>query len=62
MRPLAIEELDRDISDLCVRINAATYELLILIREFDQRGGYLKYGLHNTVCLLYTSDAADDLA
>jgi len=42
-----IEELDRNILTLCARINAATYELLILIREFDERAGWLKWGLKN---------------
>jgi len=42
-----IEELDRDILSLCTRINAATYQLLVLVREFDERGGFLKWGLHN---------------
>ncbi len=40
-----IEELDRNILDLCTRINAETYELLVLIREFDERAGWLKWGL-----------------
>ena len=30
-----IEELDQSILNLCTRINAATYELLVLIREFN---------------------------
>jgi hypothetical protein len=55
MRPVApsnpdlvpIEDLDRSILTLCTRINAATYELLVLIREFEERGGYLKWGLDN---------------
>ena len=42
-----IEELDRNILNLCGRINAATYELLVLIREFDERGGWLKWGMKN---------------
>jgi len=42
-----IEELDRNILTLCTRINAATYELLVLIREFDERAGWLQWGLHN---------------
>jgi len=42
-----IEELDRNILNLCTRINAATYELLVLIREFDERAGWLKWGLQN---------------
>jgi hypothetical protein len=48
MRPVApIEELDRNIVSLCTRINAATYELLVLVREFDERAGWLKWGLQN---------------
>ena len=40
-----IEVLDQAIVDLSARINAATYELLVLIREFEDRAGYLKWGL-----------------
>ncbi len=48
MRPVnSIEELDQNILNLCTRINAATYELLMLVREFDERGGFLKWGLQN---------------
>jgi len=46
-RLLSIDELDRDIVDLAARINAATYELLVLIRQFDERAGWLKWGLAN---------------
>ena len=42
-----IEDLDRRILDLCTGINAATYELLVMIREFDERAGWLQWGLHN---------------
>ena len=42
-----IEELDRNILNLCYRINSATCELLVLIREFDERGGWLKWGMKN---------------
>ena len=42
-----IEDLDRDILNLCTHINAATYELLVLIREFDERAGWLQWGLGN---------------
>ena len=45
---VAIDELDRNILNLCTRINAETYELLVMIREFDQRGGFLKWGLDST--------------
>jgi len=51
MKPAAdlapIEDLDRNIFTLCRHINAATYELLVLIREFDERAGWLKWGLKN---------------
>jgi len=51
MKPAAdltpIEDLDRNILTLCSHINAATYELLVLIREFDERAGWLKWGLKN---------------
>jgi hypothetical protein len=43
-----IEDLDHSILSLCTRINAATYELLVMIREFDERGGCLKWGLDCT--------------
>ena len=42
-----IEDLDRRILDLCTGINAATYELLVMIREFDERAGWLQWALHN---------------
>ena len=42
-----IEDVDRNILNLCTRINAATYELLVLIREFDERAGWLQWGLSN---------------
>ncbi len=44
---LAIDELDKSIVNLSARINASTYELLVLIREFDERAGWLKWGLEN---------------
>ena len=43
-----IEDLDHSILNLCTGINAATYELLLMIREFDERGGCLKWGLDCT--------------
>ena len=46
-RTLSIDELDRDIVNLSSRINAATYELLVLVRQFDERAGWLKWGLAN---------------
>ena len=43
-----IDDLDRNIVNLCTRINAATYELLVMIREFDERAGFLQWGLDNS--------------
>jgi uncharacterized protein DUF222/HNH endonuclease len=42
-----IDDLDRAIVTLAARINAETYELLVLIREFDERAGWLQWGLGN---------------
>ena len=44
---LDIDELDRAIVNLSARINVASYELLVLIRRFDERAGWLKWGLSN---------------
>src|SRR5262245_1187128 len=46
-RRRAIDDLDRAIVDLSARINASTYELLVLIREFDERAGFLQWNLAN---------------
>ena len=46
-RHLAIDALDKAIVNLSARINASTYELLVLIREFDERAGWLKWGLES---------------
>jgi hypothetical protein len=43
----SIDDLDRAILTLSARINAETYELLVLIRQFDDRAGWLKWGLGN---------------
>ena len=40
-----IDELDNSILNLCTRINSATYELLVMIREFDERAGWLQWSL-----------------
>jgi len=44
---LPIDDLDQAIVHLCARINAETYELLVMIRQFDERAGWLKCGLGN---------------
>jgi len=43
----AIDDLDRAIANLAARIDAACYEQLVLIRQFDQRGGWLKWAFSN---------------
>ena len=48
-----IDKLDQAIVKLSTRINAANYELLVLIREFDERGGFLRWGLTNCVDWLH---------
>ena len=45
--PVSIDELDVAIVSCAAHINAATYELLMLVRQFDERGGYLRWGLGN---------------
>ena len=49
---VSIEELDNDISVIAARINIATYELLALIREFDERAGFLKWGFESCAAWL----------
>ena len=44
---LSVDALDRAIVDLSTRINAATYELVMLVRQFDERGGFLKWGFES---------------
>ena len=46
-RRLAIDDLDKTIVNLFASINAATYEVLALIREFDERAGWLRWGFDN---------------
>jgi hypothetical protein len=46
-RLVSIDELEIGIVDLSAKINAATYELLILVRQFDERAGWLKCGVAN---------------
>ncbi len=43
-RHASIDELDRAIVNLAARINAATHDFLVLIRRFDERSGWLKWG------------------
>jgi uncharacterized protein DUF222/HNH endonuclease len=43
----SIDELDAAICRLASRINAVTYQLLVLVREFDDRMGWAKWGHRN---------------
>jgi hypothetical protein len=43
----SIDELDLAIVNLAARINIASHDLLILIRRFDERAGWLKWGFEN---------------
>ena len=43
----SIDTLDRAIVGLTARINATTYELLVLVRQFDERGGWLRHNFAN---------------
>ncbi|HEU4617654.1 MAG TPA: DUF222 domain-containing protein [Gammaproteobacteria bacterium] len=46
-RHASIDDLDRAIGTLAARINAATYDLLVLIRRFDERAGWLGWGFES---------------
>lgn len=46
-RPPSIDDLDRAIVTLACRLNAVTHDLLLRIREFDERAGWLGWGFEN---------------
>jgi hypothetical protein len=46
-RRASIDELDRAIVNLAGRINSATYDLLVLIRRFDERAGWLGWAFES---------------
>ena len=41
---LSVDDLDQNIVSLCTRINAATCELLVMIRAFDEQAGWVQWG------------------
>jgi hypothetical protein len=43
----SVDDLDRAIVRLSARINVASHDLLILIRRFDERAGWVKWGFDN---------------
>jgi hypothetical protein len=45
--PRSIDELDAAIRTIANEMNAATYRLLMLVREFDERCGWQKWGLRS---------------
>lgn len=50
------EALGRQITELCGYLYAATYRLLVLIRDFDEQGGWQQAGLCS--CAHWLSSAA----
>jgi len=44
---VAIDELDKAIASLASRINQHAYEMLVLVRQFDERVGWLKWGFES---------------
>ena len=51
-RHVEIEELDDAIGQLNRSLNASSYQLLVLIREFDERAGWLKWSFTDGVAWL----------
>ncbi len=41
---VSIDDLDQAIVSCAARIDAATYDLLLLVRQFDERAGFLRWG------------------
>ena len=46
-RRLAIDDLEQSIVILFTSINASTYQVLMQIREFDERAGWLQWSFQN---------------
>jgi len=51
-RRQVIDEIDAAISQLSRGINSANYDLMVLIREFDERTGWLKWSFTDCVSWL----------
>jgi hypothetical protein len=49
----SIDDLDCAIVNLAAQINAASHDLLVLIRRFDERGGWLRWGFDNCIDWLH---------
>jgi hypothetical protein len=46
-RNRSVDDLDRAIVSLAARINADGHDLLVLVRRFDERAGWLRWGFQN---------------
>src|SRR5215467_268190 len=44
----SIEDLDVEICRLARQMNAETYRMLVLVRDFDDRFGFAKWGLRSS--------------
>jgi len=51
-RNFEIEELDAAIGKLTRQMNACNYQLMVMLREFDERGGWLKWSFTDCVSWL----------
>ena len=51
-RNMEIEELDAAIGKLTRQMNACNYQLMVMLREFDERGGWLKWSFTNCISWL----------
>ncbi len=51
-RRIHIDELDKNIGRLNRSLNATSYQLLVMIREFDERGGWLRWSFADGVSLM----------
>ncbi len=51
--PRSIDEIDQAILRLSRRMNADNYQLLVLVREFDERGGWRPWGFDSCALWLH---------
>jgi len=50
-----IDQLDEAIVNLASHINQSSYELLVLVRQFDERVGWLKWGFESCADWLHST-------
>lgn len=51
-RNVEIKELDAAIGKLTRQMNACNYQLMVMLREFDERNGWLKWGFTDCISWL----------